>query len=432
MANGFNEDEYYYDGGMYERTERTLRTVRTVRERTSDPEEQGERVRRYVPSSRSFAEDYYDTRKTTASSRRSSSRKKPRRRTLGFTVVLLAVVGIAVLFIQLVFNRRESTVEMLQTPIASDCTYLNTGDGILYQTDGEIHFYHLTDSKKNYTYGTGASDIRMSGSENMTVVFNSGSLQVVGEQEPIGFTGAIRELECGSRHLAVLRTGESGEDSLWLLTVGGERSEITEVSGQYIVDFGFYSVGGEKLWIETLNVNAGTPMTTITSYDVDRNAVTGVMNIYNQLVDHVFITDSSFFVAGTNQIIRYTHNGNKEAYRSMIYGYQPADFSVSEGKATFLLTPRGGDFHSIKILSLAEDSSPQEVETYLQLPTEGVNAFIMGNRLAVVSRECLYTYTLKGRLQNTATFEHSIDSAVKLNDSMLLLSSGGMVYLARI
>jgi hypothetical protein len=411
-----DSQQYYDDWNGYYPEERTTRTVRSARGRESD---YPERTVRY--SSRTEPG-------------RGSRRKRKRRgnRTLLFTFVLLALAGIAVLIVQLIFNRRETFIEMSETPIAVDCTYLNTGDGLLYQTDGEIHFYHFTDSKKNYTYGMGASDIRMSGSESMTVVFNFASLQVVGEQDTIAFTGAVKEVECGTRHLAVLRTSENGEDGLWLLTINGERREIAEVSGQYIVDFGFYSVGGEKLWIETLNVNAGTPMTTITSYDVDRNAVTGVMNIYNQLVDGMYITNSSIFVAGTNQIIRYTHNGNKEEYRTMIYGYQPADFSVSSGTATFLLTPRGGDFHSVKILSLAEDSASNKVETYLQLPTEGVNAFIMGNNLVVASRENLYVYSLKGKLQRTATFAHPIDSAEKISDSMLLLASGGRYYLAGI
>ncbi len=72
------------------------------------------------------------------------------------------------------------------------------------------------------------------------------------------------------------------------------------------------------------------------------------------------------------------------------------------------------------------------METYLQLPTEGVNAFIMGNNLVVASRENLYVYSLKGKLQRTATFAHPIDSAEKISDSMLLLASGGRYYLAGI
>jgi hypothetical protein len=135
-------------------------------------------------------------------------------------------------------------------------------------------------------------------------------------------------------------------------------------------------------------------------------------------------------VVCTNQIIRFIHAGNKEIYRTMIYGYEVLDFSFASGTPTFLLTTRGGDFHTVRILTLAEGSSPSPVETTLQLPTEGVSAFIMGSRLAVASREKLLTYTIKGKLSSTLTFEQSIDTAVKLTDAKLLLSSNGMFYLA--
>jgi len=116
----------------------------------------------------------------------------------------------------------------------------------------------------------------------------------------------------------------------------------------------------------------------------------------------------------------------------MIYGYHVVDFSDSSDSPTFLMTPRGGDFHSVKILTLEEASEADSVETNLQLPTEGVAAFIMGERLVVVSREKVYTYTIKGKLSSTASFEQAVDEAVKLNDTTLLLSSNGMYYLANV
>ena len=132
----------------------------------------------------------------------------------------------------------------------------------------------------------------------------------------------------------------------------------------------------------------------------------------------------------TKQIIRYTHEGNKEIYRVTIYGYKAVDFSNASGTPTFLLTTRGGDFHTVRILTLAEEDAPAPVETTLQLPAEGVSAFIMGGRLIVASREQMFTYTLKGKLSATATFEQPIDTAIKLTDAKLLLSSNGMYYLA--
>ena len=362
----------------------------------------------------------------------STRRKKKKRKnsTLLFSVITLAVLGIALVVFQFIFNKQEETVSMDITPISTASTYINTGDGILYQTDGQIHFYNLTDSKKNYTYGMGASNIRMSGSETMTVVFNTAQLQVVGEKTPLTFTGEIQEVECGTDHLAVLRKAEDGQESVLVLNRDGEQIQELPFSDQSIIDFGFYTTANEMLWIETLNVTTGSPMTTISTYDLNKQEVTGLIHVQNQLVNDIYITSKSMFVVCTNQIIRYIHEGNKEIYRTTIYGYEPVDFSNASGTPTFLLTPRGGDFHTVRILTLVEDSAPEPVETTLQLPTEGVSTFIMGSKLVVASREQLFTYSLKGKLTATATFEQPIDSAVKLTDSKLLLSSNGMYYLS--
>lgn len=357
-------------------------------------------------------------------------KKKKKNNTLIFSVITLGVLGIGLVIFQFIFNKQAETVSMDITPISTTSTYISTGDGLLYQTDGQIHFYHLTDTKKNYTYGTGASNIRMSGSESMTVVFNESQLQVVGEQTPLTFTGYVEEVECGTKHLAVMRKAEDGAESVLIITKTGEQIADLSYADQCIVDFGFYSTANEMLWIETLNVATGSPMTTISTYDLSKNEVTGMIHVQNQLVNDIFITPNSMFVVCTNQIIRYIHEGNKEIYRTTIYGYEVLDFSFASGTPTFLLTTRGGDFHTVRILTLTEDAEPAPVETTLQLPAEGVSAFIMGNRLSVASREQLFTYTIKGKLSATATFAQPIDTAIKITDSKLLLSSNGMYYLA--
>ena len=357
-------------------------------------------------------------------------KKKKKNNTLLFSLITLGVLGIGVVIFQFIFNKQEATVSMDITPISTTSTYINTGDGLLYQTDGQIHFYHLTDSKKNYTYGMGASNIRMSGSESMTVVFNPSQLQVVGEKAQLSFTGEVEEVECGTKHLAVMRKAEDGTESVLVITKSGEQIADLSYSDQCIVDFGFYTTANEMLWIETLNVSTGTPMTTIVTYDLNKKEETGMIHVQNQLVNDIYITPNSMFLVCTNQIIRYIHAGNKEIYRTMIYGYEVLDFSYASGTPTFLLTTRGGDFHTVRILTLAEDAEPTPIETTLQLPTEGVSAFIMGSRLSVASREQLFTYTIKGKLSATATFEQPVDAAIKLTDNKLLLSSNGMYYIA--
>ena len=355
-------------------------------------------------------------------------KKKRQSKTLVFSLVIMFLVGGAVGVYTLIFNKTQSTVSMAETPIATSSTYWNTGDGILYQTDGQIHFYHLTDQKKNYTYGTAASDIRMAGSSKMTAVYNDFSMQIIGRKQPVEFSGTVLALECGMSHVAVLQKDAEGADAVIVLTEDGKEIDQKRADAdQYIVDFGFYTTTSEMLWIETLSINAGTPTTTITTYDVEKKTTSGVMQIQSQLVDRLYFTKDSIFVVGTNQIIRYTHD-NKEIYRTTVYGYRVIDYTLAD-TPTFLMTPRGGDMHSVKMLTLAEDTEPDLTETYLQLPTEGVAAYMMNGTLVVVSREKVYTYTLKGKLSKEASFEQPVDDAAKLTERVLMLSSNGIYYL---
>lgn len=360
---------------------------------------------------------------------RRKKKKKKQSKTLVFSLVIMFLLAGAVGVYSLIFNKTQSTVSMTETPISAAATYWNTGDGILYQTDGQIHFYHLTDQKKNYTYGTAASDIRMAGSSEMTAVYNDMSMQIIGKKSPVEFTGRVLALECGDGYVAVLQTDEAGAQTVIVLTEDGvEVDQKRAEDDQYIVDFGFYKTTSEMLWIETLSINAGTPTTTITTYDIEKKTTSGVMQIQSQLVDRVYFTQNSIFVVGTNQIIRYTHD-NKEIYRTTVYGYQVIDYTLAD-TPTLLMTPRGGDMHSVKMLTLSEGTEPALTETYLQLPTEGVAAYMMNGTLVVASREKVYTYTLKGKLSREASFEQPVDDAVKLTERVLMLSSNGIYYLA--
>ncbi len=361
--------------------------------------------------------------------RRRRGRRRKKKSTLFYSVLLIAALGAAAFLYSFLFNKAQTHISAAITPIRTDNVYQNTGDGLLYQTEGEIHFYHLTDQKKNYTYGTAASTIRMAGSSEMTVVFNERSLQVIGARgDPVTMNGTILAVECGYKYLAVLQEDGSGAQSLVILdSAYKQRSVLTFTQDQYIEDFGFYRKNGERLWIEILSVNSGAPTTLIQTYDITKGDVSGVMQVRDQLVDQIYVTEESIFAVGTNQIIRYTHD-NREVYRNTVYGYEALDYTLA-GDPTFLMTPRGGDMHSVKMLTLKESESSGATETNLQLPTEGVAAYMMNGSLVVASREKIYVYTLKGKLSREASVDVPVDDAVKLTERILMIASNGVYYL---
>lgn len=358
-------------------------------------------------------------------------RRRRASRTLLFTGLMLLLLAAALVVYLLFFTERERTISMTATPITAGVTKLNTGSGMLYQSNGHIYYYDWSNQNRNYSYEMQA-DIRMSGSTKLSVVYTDTMLQIVGQDEPITFTGEILSVECGETHIAVLRRDSGGGESVLVLTSAGEQVDQLLPDDQYIVDFGFYTTTGEMLWIQTLSATAGVPTTRITTYDLSRRASIGVMQVQDQLIDALYITENSVFAVGTNQIIRYTHDGNKEIYREMVYGYKVLDFSNASGTPTFLLAPRDGNMHAVKLLTLQEADEAGAVETHLQLPSEGVAGYIMNGALVVVAREKLFTYSLRGQLSSTATLELPVDEAIKLSDTTLLLLSNGAYYTAKV
>ena len=120
-------------------------------------------------------------------------------------------------------------------------------------------------------------------------------------------------MECGKDYLAVLRTAEDGKEGLHIITKSGEQVADLAYDDQCFVDFGFYTTTTEMLWIETLNINNGIPMTTISTYDLNKREVSGMIHVQSQMVDKVYLTKNSIFVVATNQIIRYIYEATRKS-----------------------------------------------------------------------------------------------------------------------
>jgi len=376
-------------------------------------------------------DSYRETRPQQRPPQRRKKRRRRPSRALFMTALALLIAAVAVVVYLLFFAEREKTISMEPTPITVAATKMNTGKGMIYQQDGSIYYHDWTRESRNYHYEM-QTEVSMSGSEDIAVVYTDTQMQIVGIDTPVSFTGQIVSVACGKKHIAVLRRDSMGGESILVLTDKGEQVDQLLPDDQYIVNFGFYTTTGEMLWIETLSTSASVPTTRISTYDLTRRTSTGVMQVQDQLIDGLYFTDNSMFAAGTNQIIRYVHAGNKEVYREMVYGYEVLDFSAASGTPNFLLAPREGDMHSVKLLTLNEADASGAVGTYLQLPSEGIAGYIMNGALVVVSREKVYTYTMRGKLSETASLELPVDEAIKLSDSMLLLLSNGTYYTAKV
>ena len=78
-------------------------------------------------------------------------RRRRASRTLLFTGLMLLLIAAALVIYLLFFSERERTISMTATPITAGVTKLNTGSGMLYQSNGHIYYYDWSNQNRNYS-----------------------------------------------------------------------------------------------------------------------------------------------------------------------------------------------------------------------------------------------------------------------------------------
>lgn len=324
-----------------------------------------------------------------------------------------------------------------ELPFTKSDPYVFTGNGFLYMKGTSLYYKDLVDSKKDYSFIVSASDVKLTASLNISALYNSSAVQIVGAPSPIERTGQILNVRCGSKHVVILREDGNGSTSMQIFdTAGNQKDEIDIPKGTaYIVDFGFTAAAEDVLWTLTVDTASEIPLSTITTYDLAKGSTTGVLTVHHQLIESLQFTQNSIFAIGTNDLIRY--NNASEVYRLRVYGWKLLDFSASgaSAKPLFLFAPRNASsaLSTVKVYSVAEAEVASDQVMTFQLPENTLSAFLAGGNLVACTGNALYTYAMNGS-KSSVELGLTVDGpgAVKLSENRMLLFQGEKLYLASI
>jgi hypothetical protein len=346
---------------------------------------------------------------------------------------LLAVVVAGVVAVVLMLHK--STVseapltEMRFTNADKRCF---TGAGFLYIQNGTLYYDDLYNEKNDYYAPVTGEGVTLCGSSTLHALYNSAALKIVGASYPVEFTGQLLYVDCGAQYVAALRTDVSGAETVQVFDKTGAQKDQIESGGQFIEDFGFYTAGSEYLYVLTLSLDSGTPLSTVAVYDMTHAATSGVMQVQNQLIEDIYFTANGIFAVGTNQIIRYSLTGNPESYRETVYGWDVMDFE-NASSPMFLLRPRSSQKPgTVKLLTLKDADVAGTAQRLLQLPAGTVGAFVMDGKLVAVTEHGFSVYGSDGKIASERSVAVSVEEAKKLDSTTLLLRSGDKFYTVKV
>lgn len=350
-----------------------------------------------------------------------------------FLIFLLLLISAGVVGgVLLLQGRSSNLVHPTEMAFTTEDQHVYTGTGFLYYKNNTLTYQDLYNDKKNDSAAVTVDAVRIAGSPNIRLVYNSAGIKIVGVPYAVEFAGKLISLQCGSTCFAVLREVSENVEGIKVYDRQGVVQLELEYAGQYIMDYNFYAGTNEHLYVIALSTESGTPQSTITIYDMSTMATSGVMNVQNQLIEQMHFTAAGIYVVGTNQIIRYSQARGRESYRETVYGWQVLDFDATSGP-TFLLKPRSAEaLGTVKLLKLKEDDVPSTTQRLLQMPAGTLDAFLMAGKLVAVTANGFSVYGMDGKLLSEKVFADAVEGAQKLDNTLLLLQRGTKYYTVKV
>lgn len=354
-------------------------------------------------------------------------RKRKKGVKIGAVAVTAAIIAVVV-FAASIFINDNKAVKVSSLGIKNAEKIYSCGNDIITY-DGMNYCRYSTGKKQTvFSRSVASSTADVCGSSGINVVFNGNAMNIVGSRDTIEFEGAISKVECGGDFAAVFEKSDLTSGVLHVFNSLGNELRTLDFSSSVLTDFGFESKSGSVLWTVELITAGDCISSSVTTYDLSRNSVTGVMTVQGQLVENIFFTESSVFVFCTREIIRFDRKTNKEVYSLLSYGYNCNDNGFSVGKngvCCFVLMSEAESSRHIKLLKVKQNDAPGESSLTIYAPEDMLECASIGGSLVIITTNSIEKYSTGGEKEQVTEFNYQIDRVFFLeNGNFVVLGNG--------
>jgi len=279
------------------------------------------------------------------------------------------------------------------------------------------------------------SDLKVSASDQVLCVYNNTLATVLDKDKNIlytvpseGFT--IEETACGNHSVALLCTLPEAENKEFVRVFDIQGSEIYRSTHENInvLNFGLTGVN-DNLWELMLDTSGVEPVSRISLSSPFQNALTGTVEITDQLVSDINFFDSDMYVSGTGSLTQYDTFGNKGS-STLIYGMKCID-SAYEGKNyAILYVPRNAEnVSNIVSLRVLAKTDTGETDSFLQMPADAVAIHASTHHVYCFLENSVKVYELTGKFTEEIELDFVLKSTKKITSNEVMLYTEDEVYI---
>ncbi len=352
----------------------------------------------------------------------------PRKTILFFgAIVLVTIVLITGLIVILTADKNlEDTI--VDMPFGSASSYYTIGSNIVY-TDQELLTCISPSLSTVWKLRLFSGGLRFTVNDDIIVATGQGVIQVINTQGQHQFStqldGDIGSTRVGKDMTAVyIQQHLDGKTPSYIIVfnLSGEQLFLLDVTDRYVMDYGFDEVS-DSLYVLELDVSGSVPISRISTYKPDTQAITMIKELKDQVVSDVYWIDEKIYAIGTTYLTVYG-SLNSDVKEIMTYGWMLEDvYRTNDPKFIYVPSDSTGTFDIARVVR----TSGSDIK--INLPPGVFKILHEGEKIYCFANDKLFVYTGEGKYLRTYDLPNVIEGVERAVDDHVLLKHGEAISL---
>ena len=353
---------------------------------------------------------------------------------LRVAAIVVAAVVLVMIYLALFTDAFKPKSRLTKADIPETAKITATSEN-LYYFSGKTLTSVNRDGKVEWQSKFEGEDLRIAASDQLICIYNETLASVLDVEKNIlysipssGFT--FHEAQCGKNSMALLCSLQDAENMEYIRVFDLQGTEIYRVTNEEIKTMNFgLSGANDNLWMLTLDTTGVEPISRISLSSPAQNALTGTVEITDQLVSDIYFFDTDMYVSGTNSLTQYDTFGNKGS-STLVYGLKCIDAAYSGNNYALLYVQRDTEnaSNAVAMRILAKNSSG-ETDSFLQMPEEAIAIHTSTSHVYCFLKDSVRVYALTGEFMEEHELDFEIKSTKKITSNEVLLYTQDDVYI---
>jgi len=358
-----------------------------------------------------------------------TKKKRLPRKTIFFlgAIVLVTIVLITGLIVILTAGKSldDTIVDM---PFGSASSHYTVGQNIVY-ADQELLTCISPSLSTVWKLRLFSGGLDFTANDDIIAAIGQGVIQVIDTQGQHQFStqldGDIESARVGKDMAAVfIQQHLDGKTPSYIIvfSLSGEQLFLLDVTDRFVLDYGFDEMS-DALYVLELDVSGSVPISRISTYKPDTQAMTMIKELKDQLVSAVYWIDDQIYAIGSTYLTVYG-SLNSDVQEIMTYGWMLEDvYQADDPKFIYVPSSSTGTYDIARIVR----TSGSEIK--INLPPGVFKILHQGEKIYCFANEKLFVYTGEGKYLRTYDLPYAIDGVERAVDKHVLLKHGDMISL---